>query len=216
MTLQRDELIKDIAQGLTPVQRPGSTSGLFLLWLTASSLFVVSIMWMIAPFRPGWVIQLLNTPQFFIESLLGLIAIAALTNVTFKWGIPGYPRLISLTVLASLLMLTWISFYIFGLHEPALEISMLGKRAHCYLEVLIYSIPPIIFAALLLRKLAVTQQAWVGVLVAVCASAIPALLMQIACMYAPKHILAYHIAPMLVTLPLGALLAWLILRREKN
>jgi hypothetical protein len=165
------------------------------------------------PFRSGWLDQLLASPRFLVESLVGLFAIIGLGGVVFKLGIPGYPRVATHTTIALLLLSAWIGFYLFGLQHPALEISMHGKREGCYLQVLLYSIPPILAAAYLLRSLVVTRPVWVGALSGICAGAIPGLLMQIGCMYIPEHILTHHIAPIAGSMVLGACVSWIVLRR---
>ena len=45
------------------------------------------------------------------------------------------------------------------------------------------------------------------------AGAVPALAMQLGCMYEPWHGLSLHLAPALVTAALGALVGWRILPR---
>ena len=50
-----------------------------------------------------------------------------------------------------------------------------------------------------------------GALLGLAAGSLPALMMQIACMYSPEHILAFHIGPALAVAGAGAALgAWLM------
>ena len=213
MSHQRENLIKDLSQELAPVVKPGRILGRTAAWLLLSIGFVVAAMSLFDPFRSGWFEQLLTSPLFMLESLTGLFAIIGLGGVIFQLGIPGYPRVALHTGLALLGLSAWIGFFLFGLQHPALEPSMAGKREECYYQVLLYSIPPILTAAFLLRSLAVTRPLWVGAISGIVAGAIPAWLMQIGCMYIPEHILSHHIAPMGGTMLLGLCVFWIVSRR---
>jgi hypothetical protein len=90
---------------------------------------------------------------------------------------------------------------------------MLGKRPHCFVEVLIYGVPILVAGLLLLRRLAPLGRWSAGFVMGAAAGVIPALLMQLACIYIPSHILIYHIAPALAVAVLGALAGRLLLRR---
>jgi hypothetical protein len=90
---------------------------------------------------------------------------------------------------------------------------MAGKRPHCFLEVLIYGAPVLVVGLVLLRRLAPLDRRRTGVVLGAAAGAMPGLLMQLACMYVPEHILTYHIAPAVALALLGGLLGPLFLRR---
>ena len=88
---------------------------------------------------------------------------------------------------------------------------MLGKRPHCFAETLLYSAPPVIAGLWLLKRRYVLRGARAGALLGLAAGSLPALMMQIACMYSPEHILAFHIGPALAVAGAGAVLgAWLM------
>ena len=90
---------------------------------------------------------------------------------------------------------------------------MLGKRETCAREVLILAAPPLVVALWLVRRAAPLARVWTGALAGAAAAAVPGLIMQLACMYEPAHILTYHLAPIAVAAFLGALLGPLALRR---
>jgi hypothetical protein len=79
--------------------------------------------------------------------------------------------------------------------------------------VLIYGAPILVVGLLLLRRLAPLGRWSTGVVAGAAAGSIPALLMQLACIYIPSHILFFHIAPAVVLTLLGSLLGRLLLRR---
>ena len=114
---------------------------------------------------------------------------------------------------ACAVLLLWIAAYGVGLFSPAVDSSMLGKRPGCWREVLFYGTPPLLLGLVLLRALAPLRRAWTGALVGAAAGALPGLLMQLACMYAPAHILSAHIAPIALLAAAGALLGVVGLRR---
>ena len=73
--------------------------------------------------------------------------------------------------------------------------------------------PILVVGLLLLRRLAPLGRWNTGVVAGAAAGSIPALLMQLACIYIPSHILFFHIAPAVVLTLLGSLLGRLLLRR---
>ena len=110
-------------------------------------------------------------------------------------------------------LLLWAGWYVYGLSSPSLEVSMLGKRPACFVEVLAYGVPVTLVGLLLLRRLAPLERAWTGAVVGAAAGAMPGLLMEIACMYIPAHILPFHLAPIAAVSLFGALAGRLLLRR---
>jgi hypothetical protein len=80
---------------------------------------------------------------------------------------------------------------------------MLGKREGCNLEVLLFSIPTLLIGAIALRRGYVLRPWAAGATLGVAAGAVPALVMQFACMYEPRHILLFHLAPVVLVGVLG-------------
>jgi hypothetical protein len=207
------ELIEQLTSELKPARRLVSPGALALLWALGSLVFVVMAALWVAPMRPGFVDQLLAAPRFALESLFGLGAVVVATAIGFVLGVPG-PRSARRRVFVALGILgLWSGFYLYGLYDPALEPSTLGARPLCFLEVLLYGVPTTLAALLLLRRLAPLERYYTGAVVGAAAGAIPGLLMEIACMYVPAHILLFHIAPIGGVIVLGALLGPIVLRR---
>ena len=100
----------------------------------------------------------------------------------------------------------------FGLYSPAFEPSVLGKRHYCVYETFVYSLPPVATAFWLTRKLFPLRPIYTAAFFSLAAGMIPALYMQIACMYAPSHILKFHLLPGLLVGCLGASVAWALYR----
>jgi hypothetical protein len=139
-----------------------------------------------AHFRNSW--------RFLLETLLGVVAIFWTSLLAFRGAVPA-----ALTrrfaVAGFVLMLSWLAQYVFGLAEPALEPSELGKRAFCSMEVIAYSAPLILVALFFVRRLYPLSFVRAALSVGLAAGMMPALYMQLACMYEPVHILSFHLLP---------------------
>jgi hypothetical protein len=184
-----------------------------LLWWIGAWIFVVLATLAVQPMRPGFTDQLLSSPRFAGETLLGVAAGAIAIGAAFAVGIPGWGSPRRRIALALGLLAVWASTYFYGLVDPALDPTMLGKRPLCFAEVLIYGLPILVAGLLFLRRLAPLGRWSAGLVVGAVAGAIPGLLMQLACVYIPSHILAYHIAPALAVALVGSLAGRLLLRR---
>ncbi|MDJ0847979.1 MAG: NrsF family protein [Myxococcota bacterium] len=210
---QRDDLIDGLVSELEPagpLRRPGPLTA---LWWAGSWIFVLGVTLAVAPMRPGALDQLLSAPRFAFETLFGAAAGLVAVWMAFALGIPGHGATRRRVAAGLGLLVLWSCAYVVGLFDPALEPSMLGKRPGCVFEVLIYGTPTLLVALALLRRLAPLERAWTGAVVGAAAGAMPGLLMQLACMYVPSHILAFHIGPVAALAAAGAALGPLLLRR---
>ena len=91
---------------------------------------------------------------------------------------------------------------------------MLGKRPHCVYETLLYALPPLVAAFLLVRRLYPLQPLSSSLSLSLAAAMMPALYMQLACMYDPAHVLGLHIAPALLLAALATGAFWCGLHRH--
>jgi hypothetical protein len=209
---ERDELIRALSADLKTV-RPGPPADLLAIgWLLASTLYVVIITHLLGPIRPNAIEQLSSEPRFFTETAWGVAAIALAALAAFRAAVPGTlgPRLKRIATAA---MLLWFASYVVGLYSPTLEPSMLGKRPHCLWETLIYALPPLAAGFVLIRRQYPLQPLRTAMVVGLASGMIPALYMQIACMYAPDHVLFFHVLPGMSVALLGAGAAWCLWRR---
>jgi len=213
MSRTRSELIDELAADLTPSRGPRRIETLVGLWLLLSWIAVLGATLWSGPLREGWSAQLASHPRFLAETLLGWIAGATAITAAFQLAIPAPGRPARRLALPLLLLALWIGAYLLDLVAPALPPSTAGARHGCTLEVLIFGTPPLLLGLALLRRLAPLERAWTGAVVGAAAGAIPALLMQVACMYVPLHILVNHLAPVALLAAFGAGLGALLLRR---
>ena len=203
---QHEKLIENLSRDLAPVAPVSNVNRLGLAWLVLSAIFVVVITQLVDPVRPGAFAQLAAVPRFLLETLLGVTAIAWTGLLAFRSAVPGELTR-KFAVAGLVLMALWLAQYVVGLVSPALEPSDLGKRAFCYLETMIYAVPPILAAVFLARRLYPLHYTRTAMSLALAAGMIPALYMQIACMYVPSHILKFHILPGLSMALAGAAVA---------
>ena len=212
MKTERRKLIAELSADLTPISNAGKTLRTSGVWLLVSALTALMMIAATGPFRAGSLLQLQHSPQFLFESLIGVLAIAALGIAAFRSGIPSPTAVIKRVSIPIALLCLWIGMYLYGLHSPALEISMAGKRDHCNLEALVYGLPGLIFGLIAIRRLYPLHSVWSGVLLGLSAGAMPALLMQFACMYVPVHILLHHILPSMALAIVGGIAGLFLLR----
>lgn len=202
----RDSIIQSLSEDLQPVANSVAVDSKAMLWFVLTAFYVVLVTQWLAPIRADAFNQLVTVPRFFIESLLGLMAIVMLTLAAFRAAVPG--RLTTRFAISGLALLAlWLGNYVYGLIDPTLEPSMAGKREQCWLQTATMTLPPIIAAVLLTRRLYPLSPLRTVFLFSLAAGMIPALYMQIACMYIPEHILGHHILPGLVVGVLGCALS---------
>lgn len=203
-----DELVGD----LKPTGPPPNVFRLGLYWSVSAIVLTAVLMMLIAPFRPGFVDQLMASPRFVFESVLGLLVCVGIAHAAFALGIPDsrshwWRARLNIAILG-----LWIALFVVALFEPIFAPSMVGKRPLCNLEVLLYSIPLSLSGLVVLRRMLplspIADGAWVGV----AAGLIPAYLMQFACMHEPWHIVYHHLAPIVGSALIGAPLGYLLLR----
>ena len=214
MNKSRAQLIAELAADAQPVSRPGRVGRETAAWLVLSAAGTALALAWAGPWRPQAAVQLLHSAQFFTESMLGVAAIIALGVTAFQSGIPSPTPMRRRAAVALLLLAAWLVVQCYGLIDPALAPSMAGKRGACWLEALLYGVPGLALGCWWLRRGWPLHGAWSGALIGLAAGAMPALMMQFACMYAPLHIIAFHLAPGLALGIVGSALGTWILRRH--
>lgn len=214
MSGRREDLIAELASTAAPVRPVGRLTGPVLVWLMVTSLLALGAMLLTGPFRSGAFQQLLVDPRRLCETLLGTGAVIALAVAAFNSAIPGRLSRVRQHGLPIFLLLVWIGAYLLAWMEPGAVHSMAGKRAHCWLEALLYGLPGLLLGCLALRRLFPLHGARSGLLFGLAAGAVPAVLMQLACMWEPGHILVFHILPGLLLGAVGAGLGAFLLHRR--
>ncbi len=207
----RDRLIGSLTHDLQPVRPVMAADWMAVVWVLGSLLYVIAVAALWGPIRVNAIHQLLTVPRFLLESLTGLAAIALVACCAFRAAIPG--RLQPSLPLAGLTLLAlWLLQYVIGLWLPALEPSMAGKRDLCWLQTGLFAVPPILVAFLTTKRLYPLRPWQTALGVSLAAGMLPALYMQLACVYIVPHILVYHLLPGLLVALAGTALALLYRR----
>ena len=133
-----------------------------LTWLAGSWIFVASATLLAAPMRPGAFGQLLSSPHFAAETLIGLLSGVATISAGVFLAFPSRTPWWRWVAWGAGVAALWFAAHVFALWVPALEPSMLGKRPFCVFEALAYGTPPMIVGLLFLRRCAAFQRAWAG------------------------------------------------------
>jgi hypothetical protein len=214
---KHDGLIASLSHDLAPVSPAPNVNTMAVVWFLLSAFYVVVVIHLFGPIRPGAFSQLATEPRFLFESLLGVAAILWTSLLAFRAAIPATLTK-QFTAGGLVLMAFWLAQYVIGLVSPALEPSMLGKRSYCLYETIIYAIPPILIGLFLIRRLYPLSLVRTAMSLSLAAGMLPALYMQLACMYEPSHILAFHILPGLAMVLIGAAIAalWRLRRHGPN
>jgi len=187
-------LISNLSRDLAPVSPPSNVNRLAIAWFLLSAIFVVAMTHLFGPIRPGAFSQLGTEPRFLLETMLGVAAILWTSLLAFRSAVPAALSK-QFAATGMVLMALWLAQYVIGFVSPALEPSMLGKRDHCFSETLVYSLPVILTGLFLIRRLYPLRPLRTAMSIGLAAGMLPALYMQLACMYEPSHILGYHILP---------------------
>ena len=211
--MDENTLIESLKADLTPVRPAGVISGVGLVWLLLSIVYVLALGAALGPFRPGFADQLANAPRFSLEMILGLAALGSFLLVALLESVPGRNAR-RLRGIGWLLLAAWLAQFLIGFVAPALEPSMHGKRDHCVWEAYLYSVPPLLGLLYLQRRRYVLEPVRAVLHAALAAGLLPALMMQIACMYEPGHILAFHVLPIGVLVIVSTALTGAFARRR--
>lgn len=178
-------------------------------WLILSAVLVTVLTVLEAPLRPGVGEQLLETPRFLLEMILGVLAIICLATMAIRLAVPAADARRP-GVLASIVTTLWLASYVIGLYVPTMELGMLGKREHCVWETLLYALPTMATGFWLVSRGYVLNWIAAGFAIGLVSGFIPGHLMQVACMYDARHILQSHIGPALLVGILGALVGLIV------
>jgi hypothetical protein len=205
------DLIDALVADLEPVRPAMPWRQAMFAWCVISWVVVGAAILASGPVREGLLGELIGSPRFALELVLGFAAGLAAIWTGLEFGVPGArsgPRLLAPPLM---LLSGWTLVIVYGLMHPSDAATMDGKRVHCFIETLLVSLPPFSVALYLLRGRILFARAGAGLLVGAAAAAIPALWMQVACRIEPLHVLTFHLSPVLIIGLLGAILAHRVL-----
>lgn len=205
--LAERDFIDDLVNDLAPVRPGASWFRAALVWIALSTIFVSVAIVVTGPVRAALEESIFSTPRLALELFIGILAIGVTGAVGLEVGVPGTPRRRALLSLPTLLMLAWLGWVLWAAAHSNGEPAMIGKRAHCFLESLVFSLPPFCLALHLLRGRIAFSYGASGLLMGSAGAAIPALWMEFACMADPGHALRFHLTAVATLAAFGALVA---------
>lgn len=202
------DLLDDLVKDLKPVKPPLSPARLFFGWALLNTLFLVLAITFSGNLRPGWTLDLLSNPRFLLE-FIGGVALSLISGFfLFKHALPNDSEMRSSSRYLPIIILSVFTLMlVYSVFMPTKIPSLDGHRATCIWQLLGFSIPPLLILLYHLARNAPVNLIYVGFLAGVAASAPFATAMHIACMYDAKHILVFHIFPVIVLSLLVAIVA---------
>lgn len=212
-TTPRADFLDALVDELRPVRPALAWIHALGIWTLVSGIFVVAGILASGPLRTGLASDLTH-PRFLIELGLGSATLFAVTAAGLELGVPGAPSAKRLLVLTGLLGASWLAIMLVGDPLPGPTHSMLGKREHCFVQILALSLPPTALALLLLRQRLMQAHGAAGACIGAAAALLPAISMQLACMYEPTHALRLHLSPVLLIAVAGAFAGHFLLPRD--
>jgi hypothetical protein len=211
MNKSREALISKLVEDTGPGRRRLRVSRLAAVWLVLGALTAVSLMYVVGPFRPGFMEQLLTVPRFSLEMLLGAASIAVIVMIALRMSVPGAATAGHITLVVAVPLL-WLSSIALSIFFPALALGNLGMRHLCWLETLAEGFPIMVLGFWIVSRGYVLHWVPTGFLIGLVSGFIPGLLMQIACMYDAKHALVNHIGPAFLLALLGGATGFCLIR----
>ena len=207
------ELIAELTRDLRPGPRLLPLMAIAALWLAAAVAWVLGVGLALGPLRPDVADALLSRPLYLLEKVIGAAAALAFGWLAVSSAVPGRATR-RLGSISGALLGAWLLFFLLGDWLVVLEPSMVGKRDHCALEAYLLSLPPLALLILLQRRRYPLSPVSATVIAAVAAALLPALFMQIGCMYEVEHILLHHVGPVFI-IAVGAALVALVVERRR-
>ncbi len=207
MVKDRKQLLDTLVADLEPVAPAPRLSLTVVAWLLASLGYIAVVSWMLGPLRPGALGELVAVPQFSFEMGAGIAGIVLAAVALFLSSVPGR-RARPLAVVSALALAVWLAMLLLGFWHPALDSGMAGKRPHCYLETLLYALPPTLLGLWQVRRFYPLRPVQTAMAVGLVAGLFSAWYMQLACMYEPAHGIVFHLVPGLLAAPLAGVVAF--------
>ena len=195
--MKNEQLIEHLTKSYSgPVKPLALPEKRFLVWASVAFLLVIVQFLGTGDFRSGWGEQLLAYPRLGLEVLLGFAIWIAAALLAFRASVPDLNNERPASrLLVPLLGLVFLCLLAISLFAPAMPPTMAGKRHNCYLETILFGVVP---AGILFRQVRrgfVLNPVLTSILVGTAAFLPSAVLMHVACMYEPVHVLKLHILP---------------------
>lgn len=210
---QKEKFIREISKnfsGFSPSPFAVSTS---LRWTFLAFAIILGVSSLIGSFRPNLYQQFLAHPKFGVEVVLGLAIVFFASWSVLALSTPG-DRTKKIILFLLFIGALFIGSIGFSYYKPSADTSMIGKRAFCFLEGVIYGLLLSVSLIFLASRRAPYNRITIGLFSAISSVALTTTLMHLACMYVPTHIVSHHIAPILIVAPISVLASILFIKND--
>lgn len=207
--MRTEELISTLVADLAPVRRLRNAGARTLLWASLA-LVCGGLGTFLLGVRPDLQVRLVDS-TYLAEGVALLVLFASSARCAFALTVPGIKMGALKRHLPLLALAAWILLVAARTSSVGFSLSP-GLR--CAWRMLALGLAPAAAAFFMLRKAAPRKRGWTGLFALLSAAAVGSLGTQIICIRdAPGHILAWHVAPLVVTALLGIAAGALLLRR---
>lgn len=212
MNRRREDLIQALATAPAVPPGAGAIEPRALRWLALATAIALLAIVLREPLHEASLARLLAAPRAALGVGMGLLAIVSAGLAAFRSGVPSPTSPLRHALWPLVFGSAWIGLLALGAVSGDSGATVDRTRALCWLEVFAYGVPGLWLGLVAVRRLWPLHGAWSGALLGFAAGAIPALIMDLACLNAPGHSLAYHVAPGLALAAVGALVGSRALR----
>jgi len=212
MNRTRSALIAELVADTRVIERPGRTERVALMWLVCTCVWTALGLMLTGVFPTRAWATSAAISRYGLEIALGVATVVALTQAAFSTAIPQPGPMWRRAAPALALLTAWIALHASGTIDPALAPAMSDKRAHCSIQILLIAAPALAVGLFMIKRWWPLDGAWSGALLGLAAGSAAVMLMQVACLYLPAHIVLYHFLPGVGVGLLGAGLGAAVLR----
>ncbi|MFQ5470763.1 MAG: NrsF family protein [Gammaproteobacteria bacterium] len=208
-------LIENLVNELTPVKPQQLPMTRALIWYPIFFVVIASVAYLVQEYRTGFISQIAESPRFQIE-LVSAIAISCVgIYISFVQFVPG-EKVHTVSKLIFYISITlFLASIIWSFFDATPHASDEGVRSFCETEVVVYGLITLYIFLFLNRKgllnISSSKRMQFGLSIAL----IPALIMQVACMYDPAHALMFHFSPVLIVAFIGIRLSDIFVNRSE-
>jgi len=206
--------INKLVDELNPVKRIFNFKKRFIAWSIIHVLCILLIMFSTGSLRPN-LIEQIKQPLFFLELLLIFVSMPLLAFLLFRESTPHKKQRPFKTILYYSPFIFSVVLISLQFFKPQFEFSMVGKRAYCGFEIILYAIPLYLSLLYLVKKAFPLRKKSLSFLMGLSASTFTSAMMNISCIYEVKHVLIWHIGPIFIVSLISFVVGLFVFKEKK-
>ena len=207
--MNKQDFIDDLVSRHKPVKlfRAGQKLTQWLILTISLNFFS---MYIVQGFRPDFFKQLVSYPRFLFEIVSGSLLCIFLLYFSIRILIPGVQLIKKHFIWLSICFSVFFATLLLSWWIPSPPESSLGMRAHCNFEVFVYGTVGFVITFFYFKNFDLGVSRFQMASISLGSGLVPALFMQMACMYSPSHALVAHYGPVFLIGILGFLFYYCI------